>query len=302
MSKCKLSIIKYLVIALIVLVGSYVTYYAMNLFWADVANAAMGFNFPLTLATLPCLMIALVFVLGAIFLVRFDNYEAKFRKHLIKRYSIIGLAFSGVGLVTAIVAALVVYKSIMAPVPFPGAFIVYIAVHVLAITALVLILMRNKITDADEKVKITHKYRIYTAAIALFTFIAFDRCGAALASPAYIEWSRLDLTWFFYLSLFLPLAVLVVLTLYKTGHLNKDNVKGRLIAWGVVTGCAVILCAAVAITGMNEPLLVSLVSPAMPVERLATFPVDFIFLYVPAVVISAVELVLSIVKATKKQK
>ena len=300
MSKCKLSIIKYLVIALLVLVGSYVTYYAMNLFWADVANAAMGFNFPLTLATLPCLMIALEFVLGAIFLVRFDNYEAKFRKYLIKRYSIVGLAFSGVGLVTAIVAALAVYKSIMAPVPFPGAFIVYIAVHVLVITALVLILMRNKIADADEKVKTTHKYRIYTAAIALFTFIAFDRCGAALASPAYIEWSRLDLTWFFYLSLFLPLAVLVVLTLYKTGRLN--NAKGRLIAWGVLTGCAVILCAAVAITGMNEPLLVSLVSPAMPVERLATFPVDFIFLYVPAVVISVVELVLSIVKATKKQK
>ena len=148
-------------------------------------------------------------------------------------------------------------------------------------------------TEEDEKVKTTHKYRFYTAGIALFTFIAFDRCGAALAAPGFIEWSRLDLTWFFYLSLCMPLAVLVFLTLYRFNVLKKDNKKARIIIWSILTALSVAFTVATAVAGTSEPLFVSLISPAMPVSRLATFPVDFIFTYVPSLVLAVLGLVFS---------
>lgn len=303
-NKVFIRVINDICLFLMLFIGSMVTYFAMNLFWSDVANADNGFNWPLTLATLPMLMLSLSFVAFAIFLVRYLGSESQYRLKLVRLYSIILASFSLVGLVTAILSGTVVYDSFFAPCPFPGAILVYVIIHgiFLITNIIVLFMLKQTITEKDIKAKITVKYALYTVLIALLTFIAFDRAGAAFMSPMYIEWNRLDLTWSFYLSLLFPMAVLFTLMLYRLKHLRLDNYKARTITWGIFSVVCLALCLTTLLTGLNNQLFVALVSPAMPVERLATVPVDFIFLYVPTVGISIAEFVISLVKLIKEKK
>lgn len=299
------AIVDAICITIILLIGSLVTYFAMNLFWSDIANGAQAFNFPYCFATLPLLSISLIMIAFCIFFSRYVSSPNEERMYLVKHYAKIFLAFSIVGLISTIICCTpLVYGSFLTPCPFPGSLIVYFIIFILLLGVNILLFVKVKkaITENDKKRKLTVSYCLYTVVIALFTFVAFDRCGAALISPSYIEWNRLDLTWSFYFSLLMPMIVLIVMILFKLGHLDLKNYKLRIIIWSILFIVGLSLAISTMITGINNSLMVSLISPAMPIERLATIPIDFIALYVPIVFISLGKLIISIVLLFKERK
>lgn len=304
MKKNKISVIDNLCVFALLVVGSMITYFAMNLFWSDVANKANAFNFPYVFATFPLLMISIGVVTFAMFFVRYLIYDEQYRKYLVMHYLKLFIAYAAVGIITSIISAAFVYKSCLTPCPFPGSLIVFFAIHLIFLVGSIVLSIKIKkaMTEKDVRFKTKVKYRLYTVVMALFTFIAFDRCGAAVVSPTYIEWSRLDITWTFYFSLLLPMVLLVTIIVYKLNHLDAKNYKNKSILWGIYFLVCLALCIIVVISGTNDSTVVSLISPAMPIERLATIPIDFIVLYIPIIAISAVNFIRSLVNLVKSKK
>ena len=81
-----------------------------------------------------------------------------------------------------------------------------------------------------------------------------------------------------------------------------ENTNGALIVTSILTGLSFVICLIVMILGMNNPVLISLISPAMPLERLATIPFDFIFIVLASVVPCAITLVFEVKKLFKVKK
>lgn len=298
-------IVDAIVVFVLLLICSMVTYFAMNAFWADIANAAVGFNFPYCFATVPIFTIALFLITFFIFFVRYLTYPKEEKMLLVMHYAKLFIIYSAIGLIFTIICATpLVYGSCLTPCPFPGSLIVYFVVHALIIAANILLLVKMKgaLNENDKKHKNNWKSVLYTIFISLFVFIAFDRCGAAIISPTYIEWSKLYLTWFFFLSLLMPMFVLITLILFKLNHLDLKNYLVRTIIWSVFSVVCIALTIATVITGTNNSIMVSLISPAMPIERLATIPIDFIVLYIPVDVLALAELIKAIILLIKNKK
>lgn len=275
-------------ITVLILAGSLITYFAMNLFWSDIANYAQKFNWPLTIATYPLFTIALGIVVFTIFIARYLRMEKPYRMRTAKFYLIFLMIISSVGLITTILSMTFVYKNALAACPFPGSLVVYLIVHVAFIIfeAIGLYKVKKVLSEDDIKAKRSIAYIIYSACMGIFTFIAFDRLGAFLISPIYIEWNRFDLLWPFLLSLIIPAVILVFMVLFRLKIFDKNNHKFCFILWISAFIVSTALMITVMIQGRSNPLLVSLISPAMPIERLATLPIDFIIMYAPIVLIS----------------
>ena len=74
--------------------------------------------------------------------------------------------------------------------------------------------------------------------------------------------------------------MLVALINPMLGITSKEHYfKQENIVWFTFLGVNLIAALYVIIVGINEPLLISLVSASMPLERLITFPIDAILLY-----------------------
>ena len=138
-----------------------------------------------------------------------------------------------------------------------------------AIALLVITLTRM---PADtEQFKVGAKHVFFTMGWFLFTALAFNRFGAFLTMPMYVELRNFHLTFLFYLFLLVPMAILVkkVFDVYEV-KFNKFVYVIALFAINLV------LFVVVAIIGMNDTTFVSSLSPAMPLERLAAKPVEII--------------------------
>ena len=138
-----------------------------------------------------------------------------------------------------------------------------------AIALLVITLTRM---PADtEQFKIGAKHVFFSMGWFLFVALAFNRFGAFLTMPMYVELRNFHLTFLFYLFLLVPMAILVkkVFDVYEV----KFN---KFVYVIVLFAVNLVLFVAVAIIGVNDTTFVSSLSPAMPLERLAAKPVEII--------------------------
>ena len=111
-----------------------------------------------------------------------------------------------------------------------------------------------------------------------------------------MEYHHFFFTILFYLSLCVPLACLILMQLN-----NKMSKKFKIISWSVLLAFSLVTGLYTLITGINDPLLVSLVSASMAIERLATLPIDAILLYGVNFIIPIMYLLISIIKQEKKE-
>ena len=125
--------------------------------------------------------------------------------------------------------------------------------------------------EDTEQFKVGAKHVFFTMGWFLFVALAFNRFGAFLTMPMYVELRNFHLTFLFYLFLLVPMAILVkkVFDVYEV----KFN---KFVYVIVLFAINLALFVAVAIIGMNDTTFVSSLSPAMPLERLAAKPVEII--------------------------
>ena len=264
---------KYVILTLVVLtiLGSLFTALASNMLFSDIINIAAGSS--TLFATLPAASVALFFIVAVLYVLRtYKHPDCK--KRITRLYSIYLIAFGVLGLVGAILSGATIYHTFVGPNPFPGYLIIFMVLDVALIGCGVYSLLNLKKMKEDEgKVQIKVSYVFKTIGWFLFIALVFNRLGMLFGAPFYVYLRNLYKTFPFYIYLLVPLYLGVVVT-FKTLDLF-DN-KKRMIMGFVGLGINVALFAYIAIMGITDTNFISSLSQAMPLERMASKPVEIL--------------------------
>ena len=260
-------------LAIIAVLGSLVAFAASNLFFTDVPYFGPNIMDTALFASFTALLFGAYFVMGPMYIVR-SYLKPNIRKRMSKTYLKTTIVLAGLGFVFAVLAGVINYKgNFLAPYPFPGFIIVMMVAHLLVLGGAIFALVKpvKALPEDTEQFKVGAKHVFFSTGWFLFVALAFNRFGAFLTMPMYVELRNFHLTFLFYLFLLVPMAILVkkVFDVYEV-KFNKFVYVIALFAINLV------LFAAVAIIGMNDTTFVSSLSPAMPLERLAAKPVEII--------------------------
>lgn len=284
------------------IVGSILTFYGWNLLFSDVANMLMSKVTVDLLSSLPGFIISLDFILASIYTMRLIR-RPQYKKRMSLLYLIILGCFSLLGIIACIVSGIIVYGSLFAPYPFKGYLVICLVFHAFAlffsIGAYYNVLKVMK--PDEEKRKMSVHYVLYTIVLCLFVSFAYYRFGAVLLAPVYIQWRTIYLTWPFYTALFIPMALLVHTVLYSFG-VYKNHPIGGIIHAGVCLLSSIGFSLAIIFIGRENTQFVSAISPVLPLERLASLPIDTIVFVALTIGLSIYECVYSYRYYIRKKK
>ena len=260
-------------LAIIAILGSLVTVYACNLFFTDVPYFGPNIMNTAIFASFTALIFGAYFPMGAMYIVR-SYLKPNIRKRMSKTYLKTTIVLAALGFVFAILAGVINYGGNFASkYPFPGFIIIAMVLHFLVLGGAIalLVISQTRMPADTEEFKVGVKHVFFTMGWFLFTALAFNRFGAFLAMPMYVELRNFHLTFLFYLFLLVPMAILVkkVFDVYEL----KLN---RFIYVIAVFAINLVLFVVVAIIGMKDTTFVSSLSPVMPLERLAAKPVEIL--------------------------
>jgi len=254
-------------LAIIAIFGSIFTFYATNLFFGDVS---CYFSNTTIFITFAALCFGALLLAAPLFLVRFYQRE-KSRKALCKHYLFIALALGTLGLIFVILAAIIDMHSLFKPYPFPGYLVIMLIIYLVIIGGSLFTLFKIvfKMPEDEEKFKMTAKHVFHTIGLYLLTALAFNRFGAFLFMPLYVQWSTFNRTFVYYLFLLIPMALLVIkmIDMFKIRH-------NMFIEVFVISTLNIILMIAILFFGMNDSSFISAVSAAAPLERLGSMPME----------------------------
>lgn len=290
-------------LVLVILFGSIITFYSSNMLMSDLSNMFYGVHDAYIIASFPLFFISIDFVIGLIFIIRFCRYP-QYRKALVNLYTLLLLIVSIIGFIFSILTGTLIYHSFTTRYPFIGYTTITLLIHIM-LAFLALYIRKNylkKLPEDTEKKKLKVKYCLYSALLGFMIYFAFTKFGAFLYAPFYIHWRTFNLTFTFYLSLLMPIALVIHVILYF-----MDAYKGReklaIFVVGSILCLSIILCSSVLIIGATQTQFISAVSPALPLERLATKPINSIFMLVALVIFGMYYLLYAIksyIRANKK--
>ena len=257
-------------LAILAVIGSIWTFYASNMFFGDVSNFGAGFMKTTLFVTLPGLLLGALFVTACLFIIRF-YLRPNSRKILARNYLFIAIALGAFGLLFTVLGGVLNLHSFIKPYPFAGYLIIMLVLNVLIIagSAVVLFKIVLKMPDDTEKYKVSVKHVFHTLGLFLLIALAFNRFGAFLLAPVYVQWSTLYKTFTYYLFLLIPMALLVIKVL-KLLEIRKHFLIPVVVV--AVLNCALMI--AVLLLGANDAAFVSAVSAAAPLERLGSMPME----------------------------
>lgn len=261
-------------IVLCVLTGIF-TFFGANLLWSDVANMGYGVKDANIIASFPLVMTFCQAILGVIYLSRYIR-RPQYVKSMTKKYLIIFMCFSLVGIVTSIMSGVMIYHSFVKPYPIPAYCLTMIIINVIFIASGVYfyILTCKKMKDDETKRKFNIFYVLYTFATSIIMFFVFERFGAFLYFPFFIEWSTINLTWPFAITLLVPMSMAVQMFLYNYPKYNEKPLGGLIFAIvNLVLGVSSNV--AMGIIEYYNTKAVSAVSPAMAIGRLDCSTITF---------------------------
>ena len=271
-------------LVILAIIGSIVTFYTSNLLLSDVSNNFYGFHDVNFISSLPGFFFALDFILASIFVIRYYRYP-DYKKKTINLYTIILAVFSLLGFVFSILTGAIIYRSFITPYPFFGYTIISLIVHLLLIVSSICVNMfvRKKLPQDTAQRKYKFSYIIYSIVFPIALFFAYNRFGAFLLAPFYVQFRTLYMTFVFYLSLLLPISLMIHVVLYYLDFYKKREgvsiiVVVALMVFNLILGIETL------VLGANNTQFISAVSPALAIERLITLPVDtvaqFAFMFV----------------------
>ena len=263
-------------LAIIAVLGSLWTFYASNMFFGDVSNIKAGFMKTTMFVSFPGLLLGAMIVASTLFIVRLYKRPNN-KKALCKLYLILAAVLAFLGIVFAVLGGVINYRGNFVKYPFPGYLIIMIIIHVLVLAASIFLFVKyvRKMPEDAEKFKGGVKHVFHTLGLYLLVALAFNRFGAFLLMPVYVQWSTLYMTFVYFLFLLIPMALLVIKVL---GILEFK--KSLLIPVIVVAALNVVLFAVTALIGLNDSAFISAVSAAAPLERLGAMPMEILIHFV----------------------
>lgn len=282
---------------LIGIVGSFINFYATNLLMNVVSDKDMPNLFFVELLTpLPAFIIACMFVIAAFYVFRLYLHPTHMKK-MTWVYGIILASMSVVGIICISLSGPLVYGSFTKPYPFAGYHILVLIFNILTLTLgmLMIFYFPRLVKDPDIILhKMNWKRVVSSILLALLIYYTFNRFGAFLWSPSYILWRTLDDTYPFYLSLVLLMALLIHILLYVLNYYRAHSIGGIAVSSGIIV-LSFFFFIQIVVRGIQDQSFISSISPAVPIERLLTFPYDIIINFIVVVGLGAFTLANSIV-------
>lgn len=266
--------------------GAVICFYATNLVLSDIAN--MFYMAPTKdfISSIPIFFIGIEFVMAAINFLHLALYPTEM-KRLLRLNAIAFTAISLIGAVCSILTGIIIYGSFAAPYPFPAATIITLMYHLIMVILASFVICRCGKTDPSAE---TAKTRIRRAVqwllSVIFIYYAFDRLGAVILAVTYAQTSTLYKTIPFYISLLIPVLLLLHHCLYRLDLYRNRHSAG--IKYSIIYLAAhIALSAYVFAIGSRDTQFVAAISPALGIERLLTKPiitiVHFILLTLPII-------------------
>jgi len=265
-------------LAVIAVFGSLLTFYASNMFFGDVSNFGMGGSgspASTMFVTFPGMLLGALLIAATLYIVRL-YMRPENKKALSRLYLIIAAVLAFLGLVFAVLGGVVNYRGDFVSHPFPGYLIIMIVLNVAILGGALFALFKyvRPMPEDANKFKGGAKHVFHTLGLYLLIALAFNRFGAFLLMPVYVQWSTLYMTFVYYLFLLVPMALLVLKVLGILGY------KQLFIPTLVVAALNVVLFAVTAIIAVNDSAFVSAVSAAAPLERLGSMPMEILIHFV----------------------
>lgn len=262
-----------IIIACILVVGSFVSFYAGNLLMSDLSNMFYGVHDIYIISSFPMALLILYFVLGFLFIIRYYRYP-QYRKSLLNLYSIYLGIIGLIGVVVSILTGTIIYHNMFAPYPFFLYTIIMLIIHLVSLVLSIYynVILRKKIEDDTEKRKFKIQYILTTILLVVLSVMALYRFGSFLWMPIFAQGRTLYLTIWFYIWVCLPMAVIVHIVLYFLDIYK--NYKQAIIYTSIVLVLHFVLGIVVVSLMKGNPVFISAISPALPLERLATSPMD----------------------------
>ena len=265
-------------LALITFVGAWFAMLASNMLGSDLANKDVGFGNMTLFVSLPAVFFVLTFVVTILYIIRMHKHPDCL-KRLTRLYSIYYIVFGVLGVVFSIVGGLVCYGTLVGPNPFPGYLIIFMILNLLVACAggYGLLVCTKKLPEDQGKVKVGVVYVLKTIGWFLFVCLLLNRLGMFVTFPFYVYLRNFYKTFPFYLYLLLPvfLGVIEVLHIYKVGSKKLISILTY-----VALGLNVALFGYIVAMGVTDTAFISSVSQAMPLERLASKPLEILIHFV----------------------
>lgn len=262
-----------IILICILAVGSFISFYAGNLLMSDLSNMFYGVHDIYIISSFPMALLILYFVLGFLFIIRYYRYP-KYRKNLINLYTIYFGIIGLIGVVVSILTGTIIYHNMFAPYPFWGYTIIMLIVHLVSLVLSIYynVVLRKKINNDEEKRTFKIQYILTTIVLVVLSVMALYRFGSFLWMPIYAQGRTLYLTIWFYIWVCLPMAIIVHIILYFLDVYK--NYKQAIIYTAIIFGLHIALGIVVVSLMRGNPVFISAISPALPLERLATSPMD----------------------------
>lgn len=272
-----------LLILIIGIIGSIVTFYGTNFVIEDVANYTYGFNGLNFFSTIPTFCLSLIFTDLIILVIRY-YIRPNYKKRTLLLHLTVMLGFSIIGLIGSILTSIFVYDSLFTHFPY----FAYPIVNLILYTVLIIVFIISKskvkknMPEDPEIKKFKISYMLYSTILSLITFFALNRLGALLLSPMYIQARTLYMTWPLYIWLTSPILLLVYVVLNSFNIFYNLNDKITYIVVYLIFNT--VLAYVIYTTGINNSLFLSAISPAFGLDRIGTFPYDAILQFVETTV------------------
>lgn len=249
--------------------------------------------------------------IAAIITVMFYLYRALVLKrnnpYTKKLYAMLIMIFTAVGFVSAILVGVVVYHNLFARYVFIAyPFVMMIANLVSLAASIYYFVIAKKQIKEEQPEKPARSSAKHVFATIGFTFIilySFVKFGSLFLLP--ILYSPTDgyLAIPFYIQCLVPLAALVVFLVYRDVLKPENKGKFGIIANSIIFGFSI--CTFVymyIVTKYTYPGMINALSNNLHMERLVTFPINFIILYVLSIVLPFIYLIKALVRKIKNRK
>ena len=280
-------------ITLVAIMGSVATFFATNMLMSDISNMFYMTVTKDVISTMPWFIVSMQFILAIMAMIRVAG-RPQYRKARTKLYLNIAAVFAVLGVIMTILTGTMIYHSFTLPYPFKHAAVTVLLWHILVLIVALIARQKVSLWPDDLKARKASVGRIFYSTIAaLMVFYALNRLGALMVMSLYVHRTSLYKTWIFYLSLLLPIAVLVNALFDEMGEFKKHTK-----AFVVYNTCLIIMDVVLLIgvgTAAYDTQFVSVISPAVPIERLITIPIDTFLMHGSVLILAVYCLVKAII-------
>lgn len=294
-----MKIFKKILIGLLLLMISVITFFTFNLIFSLVSNYAA-----ITLTTMSCVPMVMFMCEIVVFCFAIFNYKVLKRNdhYFFRKYSIIIGSFALIGVVFSIICGTVIYHTFVGDYVFDFYPLIMLIAH-----SLFLILSSYRAYVSIKEITLNKPkrewknpklYWLRELFIAEMFVFALERLGAFVLLPMYF--SSYDGIYVLpvYIQLLVPTLTFITYMIHEHWLHNR---KVTIVLSAIGFGYTVLSMTYILIIAKNSyPLVINPLTPIMQLERLTVYPIGFIILYGFSLLIPGFNLFNNVLKSIKE--